>query len=103
MRTVALEAIARHCRYKRWTLHAADVRSNHAHVVVTAPGRDPSLVRDQLKATATDHLRRRFSVWVDRPVWTRKGDIEFLDDEAEVESTSIYVGYAQDRKGRDTA
>jgi len=101
MRRVAEAALVEICRVRKWSLWAVAVRSNHVHVVVTAPEYDPEVVRDQLKAKATKELREVFPVWVDRPVWSAKGDIEFLDSEAEIEECVLYVAVAQDRKDRD--
>jgi REP element-mobilizing transposase RayT len=89
------------CAFRSWLLWALAVRSNHIHVVVTAPEYEPALVRDQLKAKATRELRRVFAVWKDRPVWTEKGDIEYLDSEEEIGQCVAYVVEAQDRKDCD--
>jgi REP element-mobilizing transposase RayT len=101
MRNVADAAIREICGVRSWTAWAIAVRSNHVHVVVTAPEYKPALVRDQMKAKATMELRRTFVVWRDRPVWTAKGDIEFLDSETDIEQCVAYVAEAQDRKDRD--
>ena len=100
MRHVAEAAVAEICRFRGWNLWAVSIRTNHAHVVVTAPEYEPETVRDQLKAKATRELRDNFATWKDRPVWSRKGDIEFLDTEDDIESCVIYVREAQDRKDR---
>lgn len=100
MRRIAEAAIREICGVRSWSLWAMSVRSNHVHIVVTAPEYDPKLVRDQLKAKATMELRRAFPVWKDRPVWTEKGDIEFLDRETEIQQCVVYVREAQDRKDR---
>ena len=100
MRSVAEAAIREICHVRSWSEWAISARSNHVHVVVTAPEYKPTLVRDQLKAKATMELRRAFSVWKGRPVWTEKGDIEFLDSDADIEECVIYVTEAQDRKDR---
>lgn len=98
MRKVAEDAIREISGVRNWSLWAVTVRSNHVHVVVTAPDYAPKLVRDQLKAKATKELRSAFSVWKDRPVWSAKGDIEFLDSESDIEQCVVYVVEAQDRK-----
>ncbi len=101
MRRVAEDAIREICCVRSWSLWAVAVRSNHVHVVVTAPEYVPELVRDQLKAKATKELRSGFPVWRDRPAWSAKGDIEFLDSESDIEQSVVYVVEAQDRKDRD--
>jgi REP element-mobilizing transposase RayT len=52
---VVEQTIHAHCRIRRWTLHAVNVRSNHVHLVVTADraGRD---VMKQLKAWCSRRL-----------------------------------------------
>ena len=101
MRDEVESALREICEFRSWTLWAVSARSNHVHVVVSAPEYKPTLVRDQLKGKATRELRRMSSTWVDRPVWTEKGDIEFLDSESEIQECVLYVNEAQDRKGRD--
>jgi REP element-mobilizing transposase RayT len=103
MRRVAEESIREICCVRSWSLWALSVRSNHVHVVVTAPEYTPQLVRDQLKAKATRGLRHAFPDWNVRPVWSAKGDIEFLDSEHDIEQCIVYVVEAQNRKDRDSA
>ena len=101
MRVVAKSALLEACRIRQWTTWAVNVRSNHVHVVLTAPDYAPTVVRDQLKAKATRDLRQCFDIWKDRPVWSAKGDIEFMDTEKDIDDCAIYVLEAQDRKDRD--
>ena len=101
MRDIAEAALREICHFRSWQLWAVSVRTNHIHVVITAPEYAPETVRDQLKAKATRELRSSFAIWNDRPVWSRKGDIQFLDTEDDIEKCAIYVAEAQDRKSRD--
>ncbi len=101
MRAKVDAAIREICTFRFWPLWALAVRSNHVHVVVTAPEYKPTLVRDQLKAKATRELRRVFSAWNNRPVWAVKGDIEYLDSVEEIGQCVAYASEAQDRKDRD--
>ena len=98
-RRLVKETIEDHCRFRTWSLHAASVRSNHVHVVVTAAGVAPADVRAQLKAWTTRRLREASPDR--RRWWTEGGDIEFLDTEADVLAAAEYVLLAQDRKERD--
>ena len=100
MRSTAQSAIEEIASFRLWTLWAVSVRTNHAHAVLTAPGYDPALVRDQLKAKATRELRLVFPVWKHRPIWADKGDVQYLDSEADVQECVLYVSEAQDRKDR---
>src|SRR5260370_8654793 len=54
-RTIVDAVVVDHCRIRKWLLHARNVRTNHVHVVVTAPV-DPKVVREQLKAWASRRL-----------------------------------------------
>ena len=40
-RIIKEDTIAAHCRIRGWHLHAVNVRTQHVHVVVNAPGRTP--------------------------------------------------------------
>lgn len=71
--------IRRHCEIRKWTLHAVNVRSNHVHVVVTAPGVVPETVSDQFKAWGTRRLNERLER--KRKWWTEGGSTRWLNDE----------------------
>ena len=51
--------IKEHCHFKGWYLHAVNCRTQHVHVVVTAPNRHPNDVLIQLKAWCTRRLKER--------------------------------------------
>ena len=97
-REVVEQIISRHCQIRSWTLHALNARSNHVHVVVTAPGYHPKTARDQFKAWGTRHLkplhqgRERF--------WTDGGSCRWINHENDLESAIGYVNDAQDGKGK---
>jgi len=96
-REIVEQTISRHCNFRSWTLCAVSARSNHVHVVVTAPGCDPKTVRNQFKAWCTRYLkpcsrgRERF--------WTEGGSCRWINHEDDLESAIVYVNDAQDRKG----
>ncbi len=95
-RVVVENTIARHCDIRSWILHTVRARSNHVHVVVTAPDYDPETVRDQFKAWCTRHLhasnsgRKRF--------WTEGASCRCINRVEDLESAIVYVKDAQDRK-----
>jgi hypothetical protein len=60
----AIRAVVVH---RRWTLHALNVRTNHAHVVVTAV-QTPERVMNTLKSWATRRLRESGLVDESQPV-----------------------------------
>lgn len=97
---VVEQEIERHCDHRDWKLWAANARSNHVHVVVTAPDHAGNQVRDQLKANATRGLRDNWEEFVDRPVWTVGGDCQTINSEDALDIVCIYVRDAQDRMER---
>jgi hypothetical protein len=44
-RRIVHAVVVEHCRIRGWPLHACNARTNHVHVVVTAPV-DPTVVRE---------------------------------------------------------
>ena len=100
-RALVEKSIEEHCNHRDWKLWGQSARTNHVHVVVATGDYSPDRVRDQLKANATRVLRQNQPVWIDRPVWTSKGWIEFIDCEADLETLVNYTVEAQDRKGKD--
>ncbi|MEO9932234.1 hypothetical protein [Rhodopirellula bahusiensis] len=87
--------------FRDWKLWCVNARSNHVHVVVSAQGASGAKIRDQIKANCTRVLRQKWSVFVDRPVWTVGGDWKCIQTEDELEQVVVYVREAQDRRERD--
>jgi hypothetical protein len=54
-RQLVEETIRKHCEMRNWALHALNVRTNHVHMVVTAPV-IPEKVMSQLKAWCSRRL-----------------------------------------------
>src|ERR1043165_6116471 len=73
-RNVVEAECERHCRHRGWHLWAANARTSHVHVVVTADACSGKTVRDQLKANCTRGLRERWKQFCNRTVWTVGGD-----------------------------
>ena len=91
------QTVERHCQIRQWDLHKLNVRSNHIHVVVTAPDYEPNTVRDQLKAWCTRNLkklhpgRKRF--------WTEGASCRWINHEDDLESAILYISdEVQDEK-----
>ncbi|HBE69223.1 MAG TPA: hypothetical protein DDW52_13830 [Planctomycetaceae bacterium] len=100
-RAVAENEVFRLSDYRAWYLWAVSFRSNHAHLVVTAPGLAGAKVRDQVKANCTRVLRERWKDFRERPVWSVGGDWKIINSEDSIASVVAYVVDAQDRKGAD--
>jgi len=98
-RSVVEETIERHCGIRGWTLHAVNARSNHVHVVVTALGCKPEVVRNQFKAWCTRNLkssnlgRERF--------WTEGASCRWINLDDDLESAILYTTDAQELKRSD--
>jgi len=106
-RDVVEKTIADHCRTRRWHLHAVKCRTQHVHVVVTAPNRDPDDVMDQLKAWCTRHLKEHSTskpeaqakdgmtpegqAEVREKWWTQRGSKRRLYDQTSLEAAIRYV------------
>jgi REP element-mobilizing transposase RayT len=96
-RRIVEDTIADHCRIRGWHLHAVNCRTQHLHVVVTAPGRDPEVVMDQFKAWCTRRLkeleraRRPGDQAVRQNWWTQRGSKRWLNDAKSLEEAIRYV------------
>jgi REP element-mobilizing transposase RayT len=95
MRKCVREAIAQHCKFKGWKMHAINVRTNHVHVVVTAPDDTAARVLNAMKARATLMLRQNKLVDADRPIWTERGSKIPLDNEQGFYGAIHYVKHGQ--------
>jgi hypothetical protein len=96
-RRLVEETIAKHCAIRGWHLHVVNCRTQHVHVVVTAPI-DPKVVRDQFKAWCTRHLKqqqRDSQSDPSRPVrvhwWTEGGSQRWLNDAKSLAEAIQYV------------
>jgi REP element-mobilizing transposase RayT len=104
-RRVVEATIADHCRIRGWHLHAVSCRTQHVHVVVTAPGRHPEVIMDQFKAWCTRRLkeRERSRLGTEQAVrqnwWTQRGSRRWLNDE---QSLADAIRYVLEHQGEPT-
>ena len=95
------KTIADHFAIRGWTLHAVNCRSNHVHVVVTAPGRAIEIPREQFKAWCTRKLKEQAqlhrSALVRENWWTVRGWDVYIDDEEHLQQVIAYVMEGQGR------
>jgi len=89
-RQVTLHALCEIARRKGWMLHAAHVRSNHVHLVVTAEG-TPERILNDFKTAVSRHLNKVFPAERDRTRWTRHGSTRYLWTEEAVADKVHYV------------
>jgi len=97
VRNVVEEAIRDVCDSRNYSLIALNVRSNHAHLVVSA-SRAPEFMMNSFKSYATRKLRSRRLVSSDSRVWSRHGSTRYLWPERHVD---IAVDYVVNGQGRD--
>jgi len=99
-RDIVEKQIAETCAHRGWKLHAVKCRTNHVHVVVTAPNDAGDKVRDDLKAWSTRRLKEKSDPG--RIKWrTERGSIRKIFDDQGLCDAVEYVLEVQDRKGRD--
>jgi REP element-mobilizing transposase RayT len=95
-RQTVLQTIQAHCEIRKWNLHAANVRSNHVHVVLSAGELTPEEVLKQLKAWTTRRLRESGYVPTGVPVWTEDGSKKYLWKPEDIAGA---VEYTMERQG----
>ena len=95
-RETVTEAIHETCRIRDWFVSAVNVRTNHVHVVVSAPDWAPERVLTVLKAFATRSLREEELIPADARVWARHGSTRYLWSEEDVLAAAQYVLEGQD-------
>lgn len=96
-REIALQAIARVATLRGWRLWTVNVRTNHIHLVLSAPGR-PEPVLTSLKGWITKDLIEAGLLVKGEKLWTRHGSTRYLWNEASVEAACRYV---RDGQGAD--
>ncbi len=73
-REIVLRSLIHTCEFRRWTLHAAHVRTNHFHAVVTIET-EPHKAAHDLKAYASRSLNMTGIDGENRKRWTRNASI----------------------------
>jgi REP element-mobilizing transposase RayT len=93
-RDAVVEAITAVAMRNGWQLHALNVRTNHAHAVVTATV-TPERVLNAFKAWSTGRMSRLSLIQRGRRVWTRHGSTRYVWDERSLDAVIQYVDEAQ--------
>ncbi len=78
-------------------LHAINARSNHVHVVVTAPNYKPDTVARQFKAWCTRNLKTNHPER--KTFWSEGASRRWINQEDDLVNAVEYTTEAQDRKG----
>ncbi len=93
-REAAADGVREICKKKDWGLWAVNVRSNHAHSVVTA-NCSSKKVRSVLKGNATKVMRERRLWRSDLSPWAKRGSRINLWTKQSLISAIVYVLYDQ--------
>jgi REP element-mobilizing transposase RayT len=100
-RRAVIDAIKETCEKRRWTLFAANVRSNHVHSVVDIGVKKSEIALNAFKANATRIMRER-GLWLeDGSPWADKGSKRRLWKDNDVDCAIAYVKYEQGEPLRD--
>jgi REP element-mobilizing transposase RayT len=103
------QAVRDHCKKRNWHLHAVNCRSNHCHVVVTAPNYDGKTVRNQLKGWAKRGLKKlqkdqeKDEIPLREHWWTKGGSVRVIFELDPLNSAIEYTLDAQDLGGSSGA
>ncbi len=94
MRRIVELAFKELCQRRGYGLAAVNVRTNHAHAVVSAQMK-PERVADAMKANATKMLREELLITADTKVWSRGRSRRYLWKPRHVSGAIDYVLYCQ--------
>lgn len=98
MRAIVTLAIRDHCDVRGWKLHAVNVRTNHAHVVVSGE-HEPEQILGQLKSWGTRRLRVAKAIGATHRPWTNGGSTRYLWDLLSLQAAIRYVREGQSGTG----
>jgi REP element-mobilizing transposase RayT len=87
-------AIQETCEFRKWSLWAINVRTNHVHAVVSANAA-PKHVLSAFKANATRVMREAGQWRSERSPWAHGGSRRYLWTEQELSNAVAYVMYDQ--------
>jgi REP element-mobilizing transposase RayT len=93
-RSVIERTIHEVCQHRQWKLHAVHVRTNHVHLVASAPTA-PERVMNDLKSYATRRMVEAGLFPADTRAWTRHGSTRYLWDMDSVRKACEYVNERQ--------
>jgi hypothetical protein len=90
-RACVADSVARTAEVRGWAMHVMNVRTQHAHVVVSAPEVRPERVMNDFKAWATRALRESGLAGSEERVWSRHGSTIYLWRDEDVGDACWYV------------
>ena len=89
-RAAISDAIKETCELRNWNLYADNVRTNHVHVVVSAP-QHPEVVLRALKSNATRKMRETGCWTSTQTPWAQKGSKRWLWTYQQLQRAIAYV------------
>jgi REP element-mobilizing transposase RayT len=98
-RDIVLRTIVEVAKHRGWTLWAVHVRSNHVHMIVSAPARPEKIMAD-CKVWVSRRLREAFGEDADRDRWTQDGSTIYLWTS---EALAEKIAYVADGQGAPMA
>jgi len=96
-RAIVEQAVREVCKHRRYRMRAINVRTNHAHSVVSALS-FPEPILDAFKAYSTRALRAAGLVSSEAKPWARHGSTIYLWKERDVGKAVEYVLLGQDHE-----
>ena len=90
IRKVIKQAICEVCEFRKYSLIALNVRTNHVHCVVSGAAK-PELIMNSFKCYATRRLREKLQLPSEIKVWSRHGSTRYLWTDEQVERAVDYV------------
>jgi REP element-mobilizing transposase RayT len=93
-RTAILAALKETSRIRKWDLWAANIRSNHVHLVVSGPEK-PERIMNAFKANATRTMCESGCWLREESPWARGGSNRYLWNERGMQNAIAYVLYEQ--------
>jgi REP element-mobilizing transposase RayT len=94
-RSCVEDALKETCELRHWSLLASNVRTNHAHTVVSIGMKKPEIALNAFKANATRKMRESGCWTSGSSPWADKGSKRYLWNEASVERAIEYVLFGQ--------
>ncbi|PYS89880.1 MAG: hypothetical protein DMF64_16415 [Acidobacteria bacterium] len=85
------QAIRETCHLRDWLLHAINVRTNHAHMVVSIGTVKPERALNAFKANATRQMKQASCWQQSYSPWADKGSKRYLWNERSIERAIDYV------------
>ncbi len=98
-RTIVEQAVRDVCKHRKYRMRAINVRTNHAHSVVSALNH-PEPILDAFKSYSTRALRAAGLLSAEVKPWARHGSTVYLWKETDVEKAVEYVLLGQDHEFR---